>query len=398
MVRSPTDALRSVIGTASGDAAALFALALVLRAEWWGDVGTTVARDATRYVAWCGDLSISTLFGSRALVYSGYWLPYCGWLRATGEFVAGWVGIQVLLSALVPVVVYATARQHAGRAAGLVAGGAMAVQWEVYRWAVRPQSEFAMTVAVALALWRLGRYHLDATRRNRLLAFASLGLVATVRPNGLPIVAAYVLYDCLPDASGRRLNVFFRQKVNLAIAGTLAALVAYRLRFGWARGSVLVHWREGTVVTPDRVVYEYPAEPASGVVSFFLANAEHALALVTLRGLWFFSPVMPGWSTSHAVKAAVTLTPLLVGAALGIGRAWRDDRALLALWGTPLAAILVTAMGTWVAGWRNFLGAAVVVYALFTGYYVSRTAWPDRVRSVAESLSVAPTNSRDDRS
>ncbi|WP_436926478.1 glycosyltransferase family 39 protein [Halosimplex amylolyticum] len=363
------------------DATAIFLVALVLRGWVWSNTGTMVVRDATRYLAWCNEFSLGTLFGTRALVYSGYWLPYCGWLRATGEYVHGWVGVQIGLSALSCVLVYATGRHLVGRSAGLVAGGALAVQWEVYRWAARPQSEFMLTFAVALALWRLAHYHTTPTTRNRLLALGTLGFAALVRPNGLPIVAAYLLYDLLPATSDHRLNLGFPAKINLALVGGLVAAIAYRLQFGWARGSMLFHWREGIVITPDRFVYDYAPAPASGVVDFFVANAEHVVAIATLRGLWFFSPIMPGWSESHALRAMVTLGPLFVLAVLGIHAAVvREQWDLLVLWVTPLVAVVVTAMGIWVAGWRNFLGPAVVVYALFAGYYVSLTRWPERVR------------------
>jgi hypothetical protein len=42
--------------------------------------------------------------------------------------------------------------------------------------------------------------------------------------------------------------------------------------------------------------------------------------------------------------------------------------------------VVLTVMATWVPGWRNFLGPAVVVYALFAGYYVAEREWPARLR------------------
>jgi len=365
------------------DAIGLFLFAFALRAWVWAGSGTRVVRDATRYVTWCHDLSVGTLLGTRALVYSGYWLPYCGWLRVTGDYVHGWVGFQVALSALSCVLVYATARRLVGRPAGLAAGGALAVQYEVFRWAVRPQSEVMLTVALALSLWRLAHYHTTPTTRNRLLALASLGFVALVRPNGLPIAGAYLLYDLLPASSDQRPNLGVPATVNFAVVVGLVAAIAYRLQFGWAKGSMLYHWREGIVVTPERVVYAYDPAVAEGVVRFFVANAEHVVAIALMRAGWFFVPVMPGWSTSHALKGALTLTPLMVFAGLGICAAVRRrEWDLLALWATPLVAVVATAMGIWVAGWRNFLGPAAVVYALFAGYFVSLTDWPHRVRSV----------------
>jgi len=370
---SPSDLLER---TARREQAVIFVAALIARWMWWDEVGTSVVRDATRYIAWCQDLSAGTLFGSRAIAYAGYWLPYCGWLEATDYYVEGWVAVQVVLSALTCVVVYEAARTLVGRQAALVAGGAFVFQWQVYRWVARPQSEFVLTFLLAVAVWRLGRYHTDPSRRNRLFALVSLGFVATARPNGLPIVLGYLVYDCFPASSGRRLNLFASARANLALAGVVVAGVVYRLQFGWAMGSVLTPWKRGIVITPERFVYQYsPTEPGS-MIGFFVANIEHVTAIATLRGLWFFSPVMPGWSTLHATRATVTLVPITVGAALGIYRAWHHDRALLVLWGTPLAMIVLTAMGIWVAGWRNFLGPAVVVYALFTGYYVENEVVP----------------------
>mgnify|MGYP006277700623 CR=1 FL=1 len=353
---------------------AIFLAAVLARGLWWLQVGTIFGGDAPRYINWCTEFSLGTLFGTRAIVYSGYWLPYCGWLNLSGGWIDGWIGVQLLLSALTCVVVYETGRYLLGNTAGLVAGGLFVVQWQVFRWFVRPQSEFMMAFVFAVAMWRLVHYHTTPTTRNRLLALASLGLVAIVRPNGLPIVFGYLVWDFFPEDSARRLGLFFSSKVNLAIAGVIVSGIAYRLYFGWSRGSgsILVHWRDGIIVTPERVVYEYTPAAADSILEFFVVNLPHVLVIVFLRAVWFFSPVFPTWSTGHMIQTGLTLTPLLIGAALGIYTAARHDRDLLILWGTPLVMMVVTAMGTWVAGWRNFLGPAAVVYALFTGYYVAR--------------------------
>jgi len=365
----------------------IFLVAAVVRAAWWRETGTAVVRDATRYISWCQELSAGTLFGSRAIAYAGYWLPYCGWLRVSDYHVEGWVAVQLLLSALTCVAVYEAAHILVGQRGALFAGGAFVFQWEVFRWFVRPQSEFMLTFVFAVAMWRLAVYHLDPTRRNRVYALVSLGFVATVRPNGLPIVLGYLVYDCFPESSGRRLNLFASARTNLALAGVLVSAVAYRLYFGWAMGSVVTPWKRGIVITPTRYVYQYSPDPAGTMVGFFVQNIEHVVAIALLRGAWFFSPVMPGWSEYHIVRGSLPLVPLLIGAALGIYRAYHHDRELLVLWGTPLAMLVLTAMGIWVAGWRNFLGPAAVVYALFSGYFVQHASLP----SLSDVIERVPT-------
>lgn len=362
----------------SRDAAVIFLAALLLRLDQWFTWGPRVVRDGHRYVEWCSSLSVETVFGSRALLYTGYWIPYCGWLKATGGYVDGWVALQVVLSAVTCVFVYQAGSAFVGRWTGVVAGGAFVFQYEVYRWVTRAQSEFAMAFVFALALWQLARYHESPSRRNRLLALGALGWVAITRPNGLPIVAGYFAYDLFPSSSERRLDLTFSAPVNFGVLGTTVALMAYRLQFGWAEGSALAHWKLGTVITPDRLVYEYTPRPGEGL-AFFVANAEHVVSIAVLRAVWFFSPVMPGFSTRHAVIATLSLGPLLVGTVLGIRTALARDRRLLVFWGTPLAMLVLTSVATWVPGWRNFLGPAAVVYALFTGYYVSETGWPQRL-------------------
>lgn len=368
--------------TLPSDELVIFVAALLLRAELLLDVSPRVVRDGHRYVEWCADASLGTLFGTRALLYAGYWLPYCGFSKATGGWIDGWVAVQMVLSALTCVLVYRAGELLVDRWAGFVAGGAFVFQWEVYRWVTRAQSEFAMAFVLALALWRLAAYHTDATRRNRVLALASLGLVGLTRPNGLPIVVGYLAWDMWPASSDRRLNIAFSAPVNAGIAGLVVGLMWYRLRFGWAKGSALAHWKMGTIITPDRLVYRYTPESAEGL-AFFVANAEHVVSIAVLRAVWFFSPVMPGYSLNHAVKSSVTLTPILIGAVLGIRLAYKRDRQLLVYWGTPLVMVLLTAVATWVAGWRNFLGPAAIVYALFTGYYVTESPWSERLRRYA---------------
>lgn len=352
----------------------VFLFALGIRLWFWNGVSgrPLVVKDAHRYIRWCGSLTQLSIPEAKSIVYLGYWLPYCGWLELTGGWVAGWIGIQLLLSALTCVLVYETARQFVSSRASLLAAGLFAVQIEVYKWAVRPQSEFMLTFAVALALWRLTLYHTDRSTRNRALVLASLALVATVRPNGLIIVMAYMVYDFFPRSSDRRLDLFFRARTNIAIAAVVGVLVAHRLSFGLYKGNTLLSpWKEGVIVTPDRFIYDYTPRAADGVLSFLLSNLDHVIAIAGLRALLFFSPVMPTWSQAHALRTGITLTPLTIGAILGIIFALRRNRTLLKLWGTTLLAVVVTAMLIWVAGWRNFLGPAAVVYALFTAYSVS---------------------------
>lgn len=367
------------------DWAAIFLVAIAARLAYWFVSGTRVVGDANGALRFCEMASIGELVAyQHTVVYSGFQLPYCGFLSATGGFVDGWVILQVVLSALSCVLLYETGRLLVDRTAGLVAGFSFALVWEVFHWVVRPMSEPIFTIVAVVVLWRLAVYETNPTGRNRALAAGVLLYLALTRPNGLPIVAGYLLWDTLFESDESRLGVFPRRSINVALIGLLGVLAVYRLLDDGAFLPVQ-RWARGLVVT-GHVYYDYTPVATESALSFVLFNVHHIVIISALRVAWFFSPVLPGWSTPHVVLSLVTLLPLILGGLVGSYSVFREERVLFKLWVTPVVMIVLTAMLLWVAGSRNFLGPAVASFALLSGYLVS-----DAIHRVSLSPVPGPT-------
>jgi len=362
----------------------IFFIALSGRVSYWFVAGTRVVGDATGALDFCNMASLSTLFSfQHTAVYSGFQLPYCGYIYVTNGFVDGWVVLQIVLSAVSCVLLYETGRLLVDRVTGLFAGLSFALTWEVFHWVVRPMSEPVFTIVTVVVLWRLAVYETEPTRRNRALAMGTLLYLAITRPNGLPIVAGYVLWDTVFKSDNLRLNVFPSRKVNVALIAVFGGLALYRLTgvfglLGSGEG-LLKRWQRGLIVT-GHVWYDYSTgfiyssrDPLPGRTATTLSavGLHHIIIISVLRGLWFFSPILPGWSIPHVALSMVTLFPLIVGGIVGSYVVARRDRTLFKLWVTPIIMIVLTAMITWVAGSRNFLGPAVACFSLLTGYLVS---------------------------
>lgn len=361
---------RNVFHSRRVDWAAIFVLALGGRFAYWFMAGTRVVGDATGALAFCDIVSPSALLGFKhTIVYSGFQLPYCAYINLTGGYVDGWVVLQILLSAVSCVLLYETGRLLVDRLAGLIAGLSFALLWEVFHWVVRPMSEPVFTIVMIVALWRLAIYEVAGSRRNRLLAAGALLYLGITRPNGLPIVAGYLLWDTLFDAEEWRLDVFSSRAVNAGFILLFGGLALYRMLEG---GELIPINRLaiGEVVT-GHVTYNYTPVMADSAAGFLIRNAPHVVTIVLLRGLWFFAPILPGWSVPHIVLTMSTLFPLIVGGLAGIYRTARHERRLFVLWVTPILMSVLTAMVMWVAGSRNFLGPSAACFALLTGYMLS---------------------------
>jgi hypothetical protein len=314
---------------------------------------------------------------SNERLYAGFQLPYCIVTDLIGAPISAWIWIQFVLYGVACVLVYDTARRLIGPTAGLVAGASLAILWETFRWAIRPQSDLLFVVALALSLWALGRYHQHPTNPNRVLALGSLGWLAITRPFGLPILLGWLVYDMLPQRSNYRFDLFFRGRVNIAI---LVLVVAYalttsdfqpggELQFGLQR-----FWEPGIVVThpgTPTFQYHYTPRPASNMLEFAVYNADHLFLMGILKIVWFFAPFLSRWSVTHVLTNAFTLAPLMLGGLVGAIKLLLDDRRLFQLWVTPLIMLLLTVGVTYLDGGFSYRAPAGPIFALLTGYVVA---------------------------
>ncbi len=348
----------------------IFVAAALVRTAFWAYKGTRVVGDSNRALSSCHALSTdpSLFFATEYLPYAGFEVPYCSFLVLTDGWIDGWVFIQLVLSSLGAVLLYFTARYFIGYTGGVVAGGSFVFLWETFRWFHRPQSEALFTFVMILTLWQLSRFHKESSRTNRVLLLSCFAWLATTRPNGIPIVVGYLLYDLLPIPSNRRLG-FRSQKLSAIVAG-LFSLVTVIFLSGYTGKHVGDKMRRGVAVT-GKYVHDYTPTNADNIVFFVLFNLPDIAIMSAVKVFYFFVPVLPEWSLFHNIINVLTLFPLLVGSAIAVPSLVRNDRVLTRLWLTPVVMILLTVMATWMSGGMNFRAPATPVFALLTGYAIA---------------------------
>ncbi|MFB9811559.1 glycosyltransferase family 39 protein [Haloarcula sebkhae] len=345
----------------------IFILALTARLADWFLRGTRVVGDATTARRICNELSVSTLITTNhRIIYSGFQLPYCAFLRIPGTSVDLWIFLQILLSAASCILIYETGRLLVSRNAGLIGGLLFAVIWQVFKWNVRPQSEPLFAIIGAVVLWRLAVYDQYPTHRNQVLALIPLLWLAITRPNGLAIILGYLLLDTIFVSDRWRINVFPYRYLNLFIILCVGILAVFRL-FAFDGVSMMERLAKGLIVT-GHIYYEYTPTAASRLPEFLLLNSHHIAIIIILRVLWFFSPILPAWSVPHIIIGLATVLPVNVGGIIGGYRALMHDSNVFKYWGVPVLMALLLRTIAWVPGGRNWFSISAVCLSLLTGY------------------------------
>lgn len=362
----------------------VFLFAFAIRLFHWYRVGIPTPRipgDSGNFIQAC-DILASNPSGILAAVkgpeYAGFTLPFCGGWLLSGGSVHTWLVFQVVLSAMSCVFVYLAASHLVNRYAGVAAGVALGISYDAFRWDIALLAETIAAFSLALALWTLARYYTRPTGRNRLLVLASFAWVAFVRPQGAPIVLAWIVADlALRGRFGRERLFNSLTRGSVVCCAVLSIPLVGMFRPG-GKGEVFAAWQRGWVVASGSGYvpiprYEYTVAAASNPVVAFLFTLPDLLVLVGLRALTFFYPFVhftyagPKWQLIHNVTLWIVLSLALVG---GVKIVRTRETHLAFMWILPLVALVGTAMLTFLGTSFRYRSIANPLFALLVGYAI----------------------------
>lgn len=348
-------------------------VALAGRIGYWLYGGTRLGKDTSGYLLTCSawvNNPLDALTGQLVGVeYAGFTLPFCLVVDFLGAPYETWVAIQILLSVLSCLIVYATARRVLDRIAGIAAGLSMAVLWESFQWTIYLLSDATFVFAVTVALWAVTRYRELGTRRAWTAAWLALAYVAVTRPFGLPIVIGWLAYDLLPRGNEYRGDLLSKPAYMFVLVGAIGLYYAATSRGAWVDSTMYSVWADGVLVKNDPTFrYSYSPVGGSSPLTFVLYNAHHLIAMGVSKIGLFFLPVVPRWSTLHNVVNVVTLLPMMLASGWAIVHQLRRGSQLFRLWVTPLVVILLVVGVTFVDWDWRYRAPAAPVFSLLVGY------------------------------
>lgn len=367
------------------DSILILTIALTGRVGYWILKGTATGADTPTYTSTC-DIWFTQPWLLPRIINAGFTVPFCLVTDLLGLSVDIWVALQIGLSTVTCVLVYAVASAHLDRIAGLVAGVSMAILWESFQWDIYILTDSIFVSVVTVALWAVSRHYRYRTRQTYWIAWASLALVFFTRAHGFPIVAGWLLLDFLPQGHRYRLNLIPNPMYGIAIAilGTGILLTQY---FGFLTDTIFQWYGEGLLVW-DSSTFQYPYKLSqhASPIAFVVFNIHHIILITLLRFVLIFVPILPRWSTVHNAANVGTLVPIILASGYGFITMLRSKSNLFRLWAIPLVMLLLTISLTHVDWDWRYRAPAAPMFSLLTGYAGWRLWHSERVQSIKQLL------------
>jgi 4-amino-4-deoxy-L-arabinose transferase-like glycosyltransferase len=270
--------------------------------------GVRLGGDSPRYLGGAENLLRGLPLQRREIFHSGYesLIAVC---RLTGAGLTGVICIQILLAATASVALYDLGRRLHGHRAGLIAAGLFVSNPDITRWNAFILTDSLYISLVILSVWSIH----TASRRKRYWYFtaaAALGMAASVRPNGLLLLAVAVPYLVGHFISRQRLR---RVVVSgIVMAAMLGALAASRFFPVSSHEHLEVTLRNGiTGIDPWRVPMPPDPVPIRGdwaaAFSYAAAHPFASLRLALTRVLIELIHIRPFYSFRHNMILLATL-------------------------------------------------------------------------------------------
>jgi 4-amino-4-deoxy-L-arabinose transferase-like glycosyltransferase len=332
----------------------------------------------------------SAVFAETYPLKLGFQIPYCTTLAVTD--IRTWLLIQILFWCLTVVLIYRTGANLFDERTGLLAGVAMALTWETFRFALRPQSDAMLVFGVALAFWALSRDEIKSSRRTTVLVVVTLLFTMFTKQLGFPIVFLWVLWLLIPVGTDPSFDFRNPSSVHLVLALTVGIVSIFVLstyflgRFTgpapepgiyWRRGFAGAWWNGIVSTHPSTPTFEYIYQPrmAASMATWMVSNADHIFLMTLHKFAFLFVPVLPRWDTLHILVNTVTIFPLVVGTLLGASRLLSERRYHIAgLIFAPIVAVLIVVGLNYVDGGFNYRAPATPSFVLLTAYWTRHVA------------------------
>lgn len=311
-------------------------------------LGVRSGGDSGRYLDAASALLAGTLPAGKATSYLGY-DAFVALFIALGTGVGGVIAGQVLLSAAAVACVYGLGRALGGHGCGMLAALACAVYPDLQMWNYYVLTESLFASGLCISAWLV---HRARTPAGVLLAALAVLVTASVRPHGLVLVGAVLVYVLARIFAGGSRGA----KVAAVSAVVLGAAATLRLAGPLlAREDVLAHYASGTVIWGyDAIRLDAPVEHARGAASTLLAmlgfawvHTEYFLRLVAAKLGWFLLHARPYYSAVHNAFTVATLLPCYALAVAGLAGASRPLVVLVAAVPVAQAAAVSLTFADW---------------------------------------------------
>jgi hypothetical protein len=376
---------------------ASISIIMVVTAWWLKGFRLRVIGDAAAMTGLC-----NAGITSYPLDRMGFLIPYCFTVEVAG--VRPWLIIQILLWSIAVVALYRAGSILFDETTGFLAGLGIALTWETFRFAVRPQTDLMLLFAVALCFWALARYYHSETRKNMILVVGVVTLALISRPLSIPIVFGWIIWKMSEYRAEFSVNPrkMSRRVMGLTIGAlgvglfTIQRFFVQRLlrpaptaSINWRQG-LAGSWYHGIIVThpgEPTIQYLYQPEPAGQMLKWMLLNIEHIVVMGLMRMAAFFIPLLPRWSTFHIVVNAVTILPFIIGTFLGARHLIKNGKTRIAgLLLAPIVGSLITVAIIFVDGGFNYRAPATLSFVLLTAYWcremLASTGLEDRLQQL----------------
>lgn len=310
-----------------------------------GGGGIRLGGDSQRYLSGADNLLSGLPLQGRQISYSGYAL-LIALCRLTRAGLPGVIFIQLLFAAAAGVALYDLGRRLHGRVAGFIAAGLFVSNPDIARWNAFILTDSLYISLVILSVWCV---HTAALRKRYwyIMAAAVLCAAALVRPNGLFLLAASVLYlvsRAIEHKSLRRLAVS-----GILLVFVLGAFAASPFYSASPKDHPEATLRKGiTGIHQWRVPMPDDPAPTKGEWSgLFSYVARHPLASFRLGITRVFIElihVRPFYSFRHNLVLLIGLPFLYLLALMGL-KVQRDrhlTHLLLLIVGSQLFVVAIT--------------------------------------------------------
>lgn len=356
-------------------AVSVFAFALALRIGYWSMKGTQISPDTSGFVRVCSGWAnepIALLLSYRGLLFAGFTLPFCGVRALTGGVADAWVVFQLVVSALSCVLVFDAGRRLFTYRAGVVAGVGLAVLFETFSWSIWLLSDTLFVFGISLSIWALALHRTHRTSRTRVTALLCLAWTATIRPFGLPIVLAWLLFDALPPRyRDYRPGILPRTLAlpAVVVGGVSLVVLLLGLREFLVDSRIVEYYAEGVVIVNDPTFdYHYTAVRSDSLIGFVVANLPHLVTVSAIRTGVFYLPFVLRFDALHIAVNVVTYLPMVVASLIGAAYLIRERRPEAVTLLVPVVAVTLIVAVTWLSFGFRYRAPLGPVFALLTGY------------------------------
>jgi hypothetical protein len=282
--------------------------------------GIRIGGDSPRYLIGARNLLEGLPLDERYVFYSGY-IAVIALCQGTGAGLPGVIFIQLVFAACAALALYDLGRKLHGHRAGLIAAALFIANPDIARWHAFILTDSPYISLVILSVWSV---HTAAHRKGYwyIPAALALGSAASVRPNGLILMAAAMLY--LVSRAVERQSLRPLAITAIALTFVLGAITLSRFyQAGRPRRPPVSEWSYGgTGIKPWNLSMPPAPTPVAGgwaeALAYVARHPFDSARLALTRVAIELIHIRPFYSRRHNTVLLAFLLPLYLLALMGL--------------------------------------------------------------------------------